>query len=107
MLKNGVVTIFTLDPKGERFVKKGVFDAWIYHQKRLRTNENGVYCRDSFDVRIALCLVDEILEGDLIYFGGLDEADFAVAKCRRVAVVGKNCFGANPHWHLQAEYDYR
>ena len=107
MLKNGVVTVFTTDSQNERFVKRGVFDAWVYRKKRLRTNENGVYCRDSFDVRINLSLVEEIIEGDMIYFGQLDEEDFAVEKCRRIAVVGKNCFGANPHWHLQAEYDYR
>lgn len=107
MLQNGVVTIFVLDAEGENYVKKGVFPAWMHSKKRLRTNSVGVYLRDNFDVRIGLDCLDEVSVGDLVFFGEMSEADLDVARCGRIAAVGRNDFGSQPHWHLQAEYEYR
>ena len=107
MLKNGVVTLFSLDADEEKFVRKGCYPAWIHQNKRLRNNENGVYFRDSFDVRIESELLDDVNVGDLIFFGEMAEGKFSVSECRKIAVVVKNDYGENPHWHLQAEYEYR
>ena len=107
MLKNGMVTLFTLSPDGEDYVRCGTFPAWINCKRRLRSTERGVYFRDNFDVRIEHGLVERVSVGDLIYFGEMSQEDFSVAECRRVAVVAENNFGTMPHWHLQAEYEYR
>lgn len=107
MLKNGVVTLFTLSPDGDDYVRCGTFPAWIHCKRRLRSTERGVYFRDNFDVRIEHGLVERVSVGDLIYFGEMSQEDFSVAECRRVAVVAENNFGTMPHWHLQAEYEYR
>ena len=107
MLENGIVTLFSLDDEKESFVRKGSFPAWIHQNKRLRNNENGVYFRDSFDVRIGLELLDDISVGDLIFFGEWTDEEASVSECKKIAVVVKNDFGERPHWHLQAEYEYR
>lgn len=107
MLKNGVVTLFTLDAEGKTFVKKGTYPAWVHKKSRLRNTEDGVYGRDSFDIRIELGLLTEVTVGDLVFFGEMTEEDFSVADCRKIAVATQNNFGNNPHWHLQAEYEYR
>ncbi len=107
MLENGVVTLFSLDSDGGDYVKYGTYPAWIHCKKRLRSTEKGVYFRDNFDVRIDHGQVKKISVGDLIYFGEMSQDEFSVAECRRVAVVAENNFGTTPHWHLQAEYEYR
>ena len=106
MPENGVVTIFSFDRAKDEFVKKGVFRCWVRRMKRLRNTSRGEYCCDNFDVRIALGNVDEINVGDMIYFGHMNQG-FSMEKCRKIAVVSKNDFGRNPHWHLEAEYEYR
>ena len=107
MLENGVVTLFEQSPDGEDYKRCGTYPAWIHLKKRIRSTENGVYFRDNFDVRIEHSLINQIAVGDLIYFGEMSQEEFSVAECRRVAVVAENNFGATPHWHLQAEYEYR
>ena len=107
MLKNGVVTLFALSPDGEDYKRCGTYPAWIHCKKRLRSTEKGIYFRDNFDVRIERKLIKCISVGDLIYFGDMGQDEFSVAECRRVAVVAENNFGSTPHWHLQAEYEYR
>lgn len=107
MLKNGVVTLFTLGPDGEDYEKCGTYPAWVHSKKRLRSTERGIYFRDNFDVRIERSLIEHISVGDLIYYGEMSRKDFSVAECRRIAVVTENNFGGIPHWHLQAEYEYR
>ncbi len=107
MLENGVVTLFTLSPDGEDYTKCGTYPAWIHCKKRLRSTERGIYFRDNFDVRIEHKLINQISLGDLIYFGEISQDEFSVAECRRIAVVAENNFGGIPHWHLQAEYEYR
>lgn len=107
MLKNGVVTLFTLSAGGNDYERRGTFPAWIHYKKRLRSTDKGVYFRDNFDVRIEHSLVECISVGDLIYFGEMSSENFSVAECRRVAMVSENSFGGTPNWHLQAEYEYR
>jgi len=106
MRTNGIVTIFKKDSIGETFVKMASVPAWIHKSERIRSTANGVYRRDSFDVRIDLGLAEKISVEDLIFFGKLDVENFSAAKCRRIAVVTKNQSGQSPHWHLQAEYEY-
>ena len=107
MLLNEVVTIFSFDKEKDDFVKKGSFNAWVRRMKRIRNMKRGTYFCDNFDVRIPKDDIDEINIGDLIYFGVADEKDFSVEKCRKIAVISCNSFGRNPHWHLEAEYEYR
>lgn len=107
MLENGVVTLFALSPDGEDYTKCGTYPAWIYRKRRLRSTEKGIYFRDNFDVRIEHKLAERISVGDLIYFGEMSQEEFSVAECRSVAAVAENNFGGTPHWHLQAEYEYR
>lgn len=107
MCENGFVTLFSPDSEREKFVRTGVFPAWIYHKERLRNTEKGVYKRDNFDVRIKAELVEDISLGDLVFFGEMSEQDFELAKCRRISAVAKNDFGGCPHWHIQAEYEYK
>ena len=107
MLENGGVTIFALGSDGEDYVKCGTYPAWIHSKKRLRSTERGIYFRDNFDVRIAHKLIRRVSVGDLIYLGEMSQEEFSVAECRRIAVVAENDFGITPHWHLQAEYEYR
>ncbi len=107
MLENGVVTLFTLSPDGEDYVRYGTYPAWIHSKKRLRSTGKGIYFRDNFDVRIEHKLIKSVSVGDLIYLGEMSQEDFSVAECRRIAVVAENDFGGTPHWHLQAEYEYR
>lgn len=105
MPENGVVTVFCIDGKKENYVSRGSVRAWIRHQARLRDQGNGTRICDTFDVRIALGLLDEVKPGDLIFFGEADTAE--IAQCRRVAAVRRNNFGRTPHWHIEAEYMYR
>lgn len=107
MPENGVVTIFSFDRKTGEYVRKGVFPSWVRRRLRSRGSKAGTYCCDDFDVRIALNAVDEINVGDMIYFGELKKSDFSMGECRRVAVVSRNDFGLNPHWHLESEREYR
>ncbi len=107
MLENGIVSIFTPDPAGENFVKRGSFGAWIHRRRRLRDTESGVRFCDKFDVRITIDKADCIKRGDLIAFDEVATEDFSVAKCRKIAAVTENRFGNFPHWHLEAEYEYR
>ena len=107
MRENEVVTIFSYDRRKGDYVRKGVFDAWVRRMGRVRNTRKGTYVCDNFDVRIGLNKVDEINVGDLIYFGELKESEFNVVLCRKIAVVSCLNFGRNPHWHLEAEYEYR
>ncbi|MBO4941682.1 MAG: hypothetical protein J6D15_05725 [Clostridia bacterium] len=107
MLENGVVTVFSQKTKGGDFVKIACCPAWIYKKERLRNKADGVYLRDSFDVRIGLSHLENVSVGDLIFFGEIEESDFFAGKCRRIATITKNEKGTFPHWHLWAEYEYR
>lgn len=107
MRENGIVSIFTPDMTGDGFVKRGSFDAWIHRKKRLRNTGNGVRVCDKFDVRISADKVECIEPGDLIAFGEMGTEEFSATECRRIAEVCENRFGASPHWHLEAEYEYR
>ena len=107
MLENGIVSIFTPDKAGDGFVKRGSFGAWIHHKKILRDTGNGVRSCDKFDVRIAIDKVECIEPGDLIAFAEIGSEEFSASECRRIAEVCENRFGASPHWHLEAEYEYR
>ncbi|MBE7024234.1 MAG: hypothetical protein E7412_07210 [Ruminococcaceae bacterium] len=107
MRENGVVTLFTLDEKKESFVKLGVYPAWIYHKERLRNTEKGVYKRDNFDVRIKHDLLERVSLGDLVFFGELPKQEFELSQCRRISAVSENNIGSCPHWHIQAEYEYK
>ena len=104
---NEVVTIFAYDREKADFVRKGTFSAWVRRMQRLRNTSRGTYYCDNFDVRISTDVLDLVNAGDLIFFGTLTEDEFAVEKCRKIAVVSCNRFGVNPHWHLEAEYEYR
>ena len=107
MSSNEIVTIFSFDKAKGEFVKKGTFPAWVRRMRRLRNSKRGTYFCDNFDVRIALELVEEIDAGDLVFFGKPEDGEIRLDKCRKVAVVSKNAYGINPHWHLEAEYEYR
>ncbi len=107
MCVNGVVTLFALDADGESFVRRGEFPAWIYHKERLRNTEKGVYKRDNFDIRVERNILENVKTGDLVFFGKMNSEKPDISKCRRVSAVSDNSFGANPHWHFQAEYEYR
>lgn len=107
MLTNEVVTLFAYDREKDDFVKKGTFDAWVRRMRRIRNMRKGTYYCDNFDVRIDRNAVDEINVGDMIYFGILDGESFSVDKCRKIAVISCNNYGRKPHWHLEAEYEYR
>ena len=107
MLENGVVTIFAQEAKGGDLLKVVCCPAWVHKKERLRSKADGVYRRDSFDVRIDLKHVKNVSAGDLIFFGEMEQNDFSAHKCRRIATVAKNEAGSFPHWHLQAEYEYR
>lgn len=107
MLLNGIVTIFSFDRDKDDFVKLGTFNAWVRRMKRIRNMRKGTYFCDNFDVRIPFADVSKINIGDLIYFGDMDEKDFVLEECRKIAVISCNSYGRNPHWHLEAEYEYR
>ena len=107
MLENGVVTLFVLSPDKEDYELCGTYPAWIHRRKRLRRTDGGIYFRDNYDVRIERRFLNRISVGDLLYFGEMGNENFSVAECRRVASVTENNFGGSPHWHLQAEYEYR
>lgn len=106
MRKNGFVTIFTADGKGD-FRIRTTCPGWIYRKHRLRNIGGGVHLCDNFDVRIPLDALESVAVGDLICFGKLTQAEFAPGLCRKVASVSRNNFGSQPHWHLEAEYQYR
>lgn len=107
MLTNEFVTIFTFDDEKDDYVKKGTFRAWVRRMRRIRNMKKGTYFCDNFDVRIERDAVDEVNVGDLIYFGDMREEEFSLSQCRKIAVVSCNSFGRIPHWHLEAEYEYR
>ena len=85
----------------------GCCPAWIYREKRLKSQGLGERALDTFDVRIGLEDMPEILPGDLICFGETSDMDARPEMCSRIIGVRKNSFGSTPHWHLRAEYLYR
>ena len=107
MSENEIVTLYSFDKETGDYVRKGAFPAWVRRMSRVRNMRKGTYFCDNFDVRIAKDKVDEVNVGDLIFFGELKNEDFTVTKCRKIAVVSPNLFGLTPHWHLEAEYEYR
>ncbi len=107
MIENDKVTIFAYSADVGDYVKKKTVPAWVRRMRRMRNSGNGVYFCDNFDVRIRLELIDQVSIGDLIFFGELKDNEFSVDKCRKIAVVAENSYGLNPHWHLEAEYEYR
>lgn len=105
MLTNGEVTIFCLDEGREEYIVRATVPAWVRHQLRIRNQGSGVRRVDTFDIRIALDLVECIEPGDMIFFGKAEVAD--LKRCRQIAAVRKNAYGSVPHWHIEAEYMYR
>lgn len=107
MITNGFVTLFcSTEPCGE-FKRAGVFPAWIRRKQRLRNTAEGIFLCDTFDVRIENQHLKSVAVGDLIYFGELEESEFRPEKCRKVAAATENTFGTVPHWHLEAEVQYK
>ena len=107
MLTNSTVTLFRPESSGGDFKKLGEYAAWTQRKQRIRNTSDGIYFCDNFDVRIPLGLISLVEVGDLICFGSLAEEEFRPEKCRKVAVASENTFGSNPHWHLEAEVQYR
>lgn len=107
MVTNGVVTLFRAGEKGGDFKSLGSFPAWVQRKQRLKNTNEGFYLCDDYDVRIPQPSLENVAPGDLIYFGRLAEKDFRVEKCRKVAAATENAYGGSPHWHLEAEVQYR
>ncbi len=107
MIVNERVTIFAYSKEEGDYVKKKTVPAWVRRMKRIRNSQKGVYFCDNFDVRIEYGLIDAVNVGDLIFFGVPDNDELPIDKCRKIAVVAENTYGLNPHWHLEAEYEYR
>ena len=107
MQTNGYVTHYKYDQLLGEYVFNGSFPAWIYSQERTRAERGGVYGRSVFDVRFPLSSVENICTDDLIRFEKCTDAPPCIEKCFRIAAVTKNSFGSFPHWHIEAENQYR
>ena len=107
MQTNGYVTLYRFDPSAGEYSSVGSFSAWIYKQERTRAEMGGVYTRSVFDVRLPLDAVKEICVNDLVRFEKCTTAPPELDKCYRIAAVTENKFGAFPHWHFEAENQYR
>ncbi len=107
MLTNSTVTIFRFDPIRGEYKNLGSCAAWVYKQSRTRTDSGGTYSRDIFDVRIPCRPSYAISTDDLICFEQTDREMPDPESCCRIAAVTENRFGSFPHWHIEAENQYR
>ncbi len=107
MLTNSYVTLLRFDEASGEYTLIGCYSAWVHRQRRTRSEKGGTYSRDVFDVRIPHSVDGGILTDDLIYFGKVESALPAPAECSRIAAVTENRTGHCPHWHLEAENQYR
>lgn len=107
MLVNSYVTLMRFDETSGEYVCIGTYSAWVHRQRRTRTEKGGAYSRDVFDVRIPHRIDGGIAPDDLIYFGLSNSVLPTPNQCSRVAAVTQNSIGSCPHWHVEAENQYR
>lgn len=107
MRTNGIVTLFRFDEKVAEYARVGTFPAWVYRQTRTRATESGAHNRDVFDVRIAHKIEGGVHTDDLICFRRIDTSSPPMDECSRIAAAVENRVGLRPHWHIEAENQYR
>ena len=107
MQTNSFVTLFRFDEASGEYSRIGSFAAWVYMQSRTRTDSGGTYPHDIFDVRIPCKIKGGVKTDDLISFEKTSAASPVIGECSRIAAVTENRIGSCPHWHIEAENQYR
>ena len=107
MTTNGVVTLFRPNGGSLGILCLGTVPAWVHREKLIKNDGAGVYKDNHFDVRIEKGYIDDVREGDLIFFGRAESGSVSLVECERIASAILNDFGRVPHWHLRSGYRYR
>ncbi len=107
MLTNSKITFFGFNKAHGKYENCGCHPAWVQKKERIKNSDFGVRKCDRFDVRVSLTYDLSVTVGDLIYFGEQTATYPELSKCVRISGITKNNFGSEPHWHFEAENEYR